>query len=159
MAPICQGEGEGKSGGGGGGGGQTLFPHKRRKKARKLPLDDKGGRKGKKGRNGCSRFWFGPSRLLYPPFRFPPLRGPRASHTSSSRDYSYARWGSAPYSLTRGQTKPRPLKEGGRGRGGDPFMDSFLFSFVFFWLLSCRGSTLCGRGREEGRKEGGGREG
>ena len=108
----------------------NTFPTQKEKKSAKIATRRQGGRRGKKERNGCSRFWFGPSRLLYPPFRFPPLRGPRASHTSS-RDYSYARWGSAPYSLTHGQTNPRPLKEG-EGEGGRPIHGFFSFLFRLF---------------------------
>ncbi len=112
----------------------NTFPTQKEKKSAKIATRRQGGRRGKKEKNGCSRFWFGPSRLLYPPFRFPPLRGPRASHTSSSRDYSYARWGSAPYSLTgrtHGQTNPRPLKEG-EGEGGRPIHGFFSFLFRLF---------------------------
>ena len=108
----------------------NTFPTQKEKKARKLPLDDKGARKGKKERNGCWRFWFGPSRLLYPPFRFlhvlpippppeitaMPVGGPPLTHSRGG----YAR-----------PNQPQTAKRRGGG-GGRPIHGFFSFLFRLF---------------------------
>ena len=158
LAPICQGEGEGKSGGGGGG-GQTLFPHKRRKKARKLPLDDKGEGGGKKKKTvargfglgllvSCIRRFVSPPSVVHvlpipppPEITAMPVGGPPLTHSRGG----YAR-----------PNQPQTAKRRGGG-GGETHSWILFFSLSSFFGSLAAGGQPCVE--EGGRKEGRGRVG